>query len=78
MSEYKNTLYAEGVGKLDKILKHFPIKHSLPIKMKQFSRGITEFCPSLNTEKKLTGYGSLGLIDSEDIPLLLLQVLFCK
>jgi hypothetical protein len=78
MQAYKGTIYAEGVGNLDNLLKKFPIKHALPIKMKNFSRGITEFCPSLNNEKKKTGYGSLGLIDSEDIPQLLLQVLFCK
>ena len=78
LQEYNGTSYAAGMGNLDNLLKNFPIRHALPIKMKRFSRGVTEFCPSLNTEKKMTGYGSLGLIDSEDIPQLLLQVLFCK
>ena len=78
LQAYNGTSYAAGMGNLDNLLKIFPIRHALPIKMKRFSRGLTEFCPSLNTEKKMTGYGSLGLIDSEDIPQLLLQVLFCK
>jgi hypothetical protein len=48
--------------------------------MKLFSGGVSQYCPSLDgkSKKKVTGYGSLGMIDSEDVPLLLLQVLLCK
>ena len=80
LPQYKGTPYAEGMGYLDSIVKEFPWKHSVPVKMKLFSGGVSQYCPNLDgkSKKKVTGYGSLGMIDSEDVPLLLLQVLFCK
>jgi hypothetical protein len=77
--EFKGTKYSDGIGKLDELLKSFPHRQSMPVKTKTFNGGISIYIPSiLDNTKKVTGYGSIGLIDSEDVPLLFFQVLFCK
>ena len=77
--EFKGTKYDNGIGKLDELLKNFPHRQSMPVKTKKFGSGLSIYIPSIvDKKKKVTGYGSIGLIDSEDVPLLFLQVLFCK
>jgi len=79
LPQYRGTKYADGIGKLDELIKKFPHSQSMPVKTKRFGSGISIYIPSLLDQKtKVTGYGHIGLIDSEDIPLLFLQVLFCK
>jgi hypothetical protein len=79
LPQYRGTKYSDGIGKLDELIKKFPHSQSMPVKTKRFGSGISIYIPSLLDQKtKVTGYGHIGLIDSEDIPLLFLQVLFCK
>lgn len=79
LREYKR----EGsftIGKLDDMMKTFPIKHSMPLRMKHFSEGISTYCSGISGSKKKqeTGLGDLGIIDSKDVPSLVLQLLLCK
>jgi len=77
--EFKGTKYDNGIGKLDELLKNFPHRQSMPVKTKKFGSGMSIYIPSIgDNNKKVTGFGAIGLIDSEDVPLLFLQVLFCK
>ena len=78
LPKYRNTKYAQGLGYLDSLLKEFPWKHSVPVTMKHFSTGISDKVPTVTSSAKATGFGSVGVMDSEDVPLLLLQILFCK
>lgn len=79
LPEYKDAAKF-NIGLLDEVIRKFPIKHSLPFRMKRFNEGISPYCAGLgeSNEKQGTGFGDLGIIDNKDVLSLVLQMILCK
>jgi hypothetical protein len=71
--------FRHAVSELDKMLINFPWRHAMK-NLSHFDKGITAFCTGMSgsNKSKVTGYGSLGMIDASAVPMLVLQVLLCK
>jgi hypothetical protein len=75
---YKDRYY-DNIGRFDLKLANIPLKHGVPMNMKHFKQGISAIVGlrSNENDKRTGGGGSLGLIDSQDVPQLVLQMLLC-
>jgi len=76
---YKDRYY-DNIGRLDMKIAHMPLKHGVPLNMRQFKEGISGIVGLRRTENtdRTRGGGSLGLIDSQDVPQLVLQMILSK
>jgi len=79
MPEYRDH-YRHNLGVLDELLSGFPRDHSAPFNMRHFKDGVTCFCPIKqgNNAKKGSGTGVLGMMNHQEVPGLVLQILCCK
>ena len=79
LPKYKNRGGLFTIAKLDAMIKAFPFNmHSMPCYMKHLTEGVSCYCLSwLSGAGEKTGYGDLKIIDSKDVPSLILQMLLC-
>ena len=73
--------YGDNIGRLDAKIANIPLKYGVPVQMKHFKDGISAFVGmkgNRENEKRSSGMGHLGMIDSQDVPDLVLQLLLCK
>jgi hypothetical protein len=71
--------YYDNIGRLDLKICNIPLKHGVPMIMKHFKDGISGIVGLRTNEnsKRTSGSGTLGLIDSQDVPQLVLQMILC-
>jgi hypothetical protein len=76
---YKDRYY-DNIGRLDSKMSHIPLKHGIPMVLKHFKDGISGIIGLRGNEnsKRTSGSGTLGLIDNQDVPQLVLQMILCK
>jgi len=72
--------YRYSIGTLDRLLAAFPRDHSAPFNFRSYNDGVSCFCPSKQGGKAQHGSGTgvLGMMNSQQVPGLILQVLLCK
>jgi len=73
--------YYDNIGRLDTKIANIPRKHGTPsLKMRHFSDGVSGILGLRSNENssRTSGSGNLGLIDDQDVPQLVLQLILCK
>jgi hypothetical protein len=82
VGKYPNyrTEYYDNIGRLDIKIANLPRKHGVPINMRHFSDGVSGILGLRSNENtsRTSGSGNLGLIDDQDVPQLVLQLILCK
>jgi type IV pilus assembly protein PilC len=69
----------EVAGILDDMMSKQIISHSMPWKLKNWPSGISQFCKSAVAYGASTlSKGSLGRLDMQEMPALVLQLILCK
>ena len=79
MPEYRGH-HRYNLGVLDAAIANLPRHHSVSYPMRHFRRGVSCFCPKSATVKSKQGGTTsvLGMINHQEVPDLMLQVLLCK
>ena len=68
-----------NIGILDDMMSKQIISHSMPWKLKNWPSGISQFCKSAVAYGASTlSKGSLGRLDMQEMPALVLQLILCK
>lgn len=77
--EFKRA-YSGNIGTLDLKISHMPLKHGLPLTMTHFKEGVSGIVGLGSTENsnRTGGSGALGMIDCQDVPQLVLQMILGK